>query len=176
VLGGRPVWPLAFHELAAASNRLLHVEQPMVGVDFVPGQLGARTAGAVFLDRILRGEAVDWAMRGVPLGEADRVLAALGLLHVRVKCVIPKELGGWYEPQVSPHGEVIFCVTSCSRVVCLPQMLWWGVDETLAELFARHPSKGSFEGNPIDRFQADIDGVSYGPNRTPGALGLYGGR
>lgn len=55
-------------------------------------------------------------------------------------------------------------------------MLWWGVDETLAELFARHPSKGSFEGNPEDRFRAFVDGVAYGPNHTPGAIGLYGGR
>ena len=55
-------------------------------------------------------------------------------------------------------------------------MLWWGVDETLAELFARHPSKGRFEGNLKKRFRAVVDGVAYGPNRTPGAIGLYGGR
>jgi hypothetical protein len=29
------------------------------------------------------------------------VLAALGLLHLRVKCVIPEELGGDYYPAVS---------------------------------------------------------------------------
>ena len=52
----------------------------------------------------------------------------------------------------------------------------FAADETLAELFARHPSKGSFEGNPNDRFRAVVDGVAYGPSRTPGALGLYGGR
>ena len=33
--------------------------------------------------------------------EADCVLAALGLLHLRVKCVIPEELGGDYEQAVS---------------------------------------------------------------------------
>jgi hypothetical protein len=33
--------------------------------------------------------------------EADRVLAALGLLHMRVKCVIPEEMGGDYQPAVS---------------------------------------------------------------------------
>ncbi len=106
VLGGRLVWPLAFHELAAASDRRSHVEQRMAGADFEPGQLGPRSAGAVFLDRVLRGEAVDWSMRGVPPGEADCVLAALGLLHVRVKCVIPEELGGWYETKVSPVAFV----------------------------------------------------------------------
>ncbi len=55
-------------------------------------------------------------------------------------------------------------------------MFWWGVDETLAELFARHPCKGNFEGNPSGRFRAVVDGVAYGPNRTPGTIGLYGGR
>ena len=107
VLGGRPVWPLAFHELAATSNCRVHVEQRMAGVDFVPNRLGPRSAGAAFLERVLRGEAVDWSTRDVPPDEADRVLAALGLLHVRVKCVIPEEYGGWYEPKVSPRGEVM---------------------------------------------------------------------
>ena len=55
-------------------------------------------------------------------------------------------------------------------------MLWWGIDETLAELFSRHPSMGSFEGNPKNRFWAVVDGAAYGPNRTPGAIGLYRGR
>ena len=55
-------------------------------------------------------------------------------------------------------------------------MLWWGIDETLAELFACHPSMGSFEGNPKNRFRAVVDGVAYGPDRTPMAIGLYGGR
>ncbi len=107
VLGGRPVWPLAFHELAAASDRRVHVEQRMAGVDFVPDRLGPRTAGALFLERVLRGEAVDWATRDVPPGEVDCVLAALGLLHVRVKCVIPEGYGGCYETEVSFQGEVI---------------------------------------------------------------------
>ena len=55
-------------------------------------------------------------------------------------------------------------------------MLWWGMNETLAELFTRHPSKGRFEGNPEDKFPAVIDGEEYGPDRTPGSIGLYGGR
>jgi hypothetical protein len=36
-----------------------------------------------------------------PAVEVDCVLAALGLLHMRVKCMIPEELGGDYEPAVS---------------------------------------------------------------------------
>jgi hypothetical protein len=33
--------------------------------------------------------------------EADCLLVALGLLHMRVKCVILEELGGDYQPAVS---------------------------------------------------------------------------
>lgn len=46
----------------------------------------------------------------------------------------------------------------------------------LAELFARHPSCGSFEGNPVDVFGAFIAGEEYGLDETPELLGLYGGR
>ena len=63
--------------------------------------VGPRTAGAYVLNCVLRGEAVDWATRDVPPCEVDRVLAALGLYHVRVRCVIPEELGGQYERAVS---------------------------------------------------------------------------
>jgi len=56
------------------------------------------------------------------------------------------------------------------------QMLWWGMDESLAELFARHPSARGFEGNPMDVFHAEIGESEYGPDETPGSIGLYGGR
>ena len=36
------------------------------------------------------------------------------------------------------------------------------MDETLAELFARHPSCGCFKGNPMDAFGAFIAGEEYG--------------
>jgi hypothetical protein len=55
-------------------------------------------------------------------------------------------------------------------------MLWWGVNETLVELFACHPSADDFEGNPMDVFRGVIDGRAYGPDQTPRSLGLYGGR
>jgi hypothetical protein len=38
------------------------------------------------------------------------LLVALGLLHMRVKCVIPEELGGDYEPAVSVCGPGV-CAT-----------------------------------------------------------------
>jgi hypothetical protein len=55
-------------------------------------------------------------------------------------------------------------------------MLWWGIDEMLAELFACHSSADDFEGNPMDRFRGVIYGHAYGPNQTPRSIGLYGGR
>ena len=55
-------------------------------------------------------------------------------------------------------------------------MLWWGMDETLAELFAHHPNSPWFEGNPMGRFTAEIEGERFGPNQTPAKIGLFGGR
>ena len=55
-------------------------------------------------------------------------------------------------------------------------MLWWGMDETLSELFARHPSSEDFEGNPMGMFQAVIEERTFGPDQTPRDIGLYGGR
>jgi hypothetical protein len=101
VLGGRSVWPFAFHELMAAGDRREHVGWRLAGADFTPESLGPRTAGAYFLSRVLWGEAVDWVTCDVPPCEVDRVLAALGLYHVWVRCVIPEELGGQYERAVS---------------------------------------------------------------------------
>ena len=141
VLGGRSVWPLAFHELMAADDPRAHVGRRLAGADFTPEPLGPQTAGAWFLDRVLRGEAVDWTAQDVPPGEVDRVLAALGLYHVRVRCVIPEELGGDYEPAVSAcvpgtcdtvfanhcfcctrffGGAWTRCLRSCSRAIHRP--------------------------------------------------------
>ena len=53
------------------------------------------------LEDILVGYHDEWGTAWVPAVEADCVLAALVLLHLRVKCVIPVELGGNYEPAVS---------------------------------------------------------------------------
>ena len=50
------------------------------------------------------------------------------------------------------------------------------MDETLAELFAHHPSCCWFEGNPMDVFYAVIADEAYGADETPESLGLYGGR
>ena len=73
-----------------------------------------RSGSAVvqLLEEILAGDC-EWESARVSVAEADCVLAALGLLHMRVKCVIPEELGGDYEPAVSA------CVPgTCAAVFC----------------------------------------------------------
>ena len=55
-------------------------------------------------------------------------------------------------------------------------MLWWGVDEMVAELFVRHPQASNFDGNPMSAFRAEIGVNEYGPDETPSTIGLYGGR
>ena len=55
-------------------------------------------------------------------------------------------------------------------------MLWWGMDETVAELFAHHPQASNFDGNPMDILCAEIGGADYGPDAMPNTIGLYGGR
>ena len=55
-------------------------------------------------------------------------------------------------------------------------MLWRGMDEMLAELFARHSDSSGFEGNPMRRFTAEIEGARFGPDQTPAKIGLFGGR
>ena len=54
-------------------------------------------------------------------------------------------------------------------------MLWWGVDETVAELFARHLQASNFDGNLMSAFRAKIRVNEYGPDKTPSTIGLYGG-
>jgi hypothetical protein len=78
------VWPLTFHKLMVAADCHEFVGRRSAEVDFTPEPLGPMTAGAYFLNRMLRGDAVDWTTRNVPPGKVDRILAALGLYHVRV--------------------------------------------------------------------------------------------
>jgi hypothetical protein len=49
------------------------------------------------------------------------------------------------------------------------------MDETLAELFAHHPSCHWFEGNPMDAFYAVIEDEEYGAERRPSCLVCTGG-
>jgi hypothetical protein len=88
VLGGRPVWPLAFHELVVASDWRAFMEQRLEWRDFSPMPLRLRSFGARHLKELLLGYCDEWGPVRMPADEADCVLAALGLLHMRVKCVI----------------------------------------------------------------------------------------
>jgi hypothetical protein len=101
VLGAQSVWPLAFHELMVAGDHREFVGQRVAAADFMPKPLGPRMARAYFLNRVLWGDEVDWTTQDVPPGKVDRVLAALGLYHVQVRCMIPEELGGHYDREVS---------------------------------------------------------------------------
>lgn len=104
VLKGRWVWPLALHQMVMARAWRAFVEQHLEVSDFVAVPVGPWTMWGLFLEEVLWGWAVDWANCRIPSGEADCVLAALGLLHMRVKCVISAEMGEDYLPQVSACG------------------------------------------------------------------------
>lgn len=47
----------------------------------------------------------------MPLEQADCMLAALGMLHMHVKCVIPEELGRDYVDVVD--AACVVCVLCC---------------------------------------------------------------
>ena len=100
VLGGQPVWPWALPQLLMASNRWAHLESRLVGINFMALPVEPRSAGARFLKDVREGHDVDWANSRVTPDQADRVLAALGLLHMRVKCVIFC-IEGDYDTEVS---------------------------------------------------------------------------
>ena len=77
------------------------MEQCLECWDFLPITFRSGSVGAHLLEELLSGYFDEWGTARVPAVEADCVLAVLGLLHMRVKCVIPEELGGDYEPAVS---------------------------------------------------------------------------
>ena len=101
VLRGRPVWPLAFHQLVMARYQRTFVEQCLEGRDFSPVPLGPCSFSACHLEELLAGYCEEWGSVQMPVEETDCVLVVLGLLHMKVKCVIPEELGGNYQPAVS---------------------------------------------------------------------------
>ncbi len=76
--------------------------------------------GGRFLEGVLQGSDVNWANRCFPADEADCVLVALGLLHMRVKCLIPKELGGDYKPKVSAVDVVLLVKGDLLMAMCCP--------------------------------------------------------
>jgi hypothetical protein len=85
---------MAFYQLMAAEDRRALVVGLQVQADYTLTSLAPRMGGARFYDDVVCGRAVNWTGATVEPEEADAVLAALGLLHNRVKCVIPEEYGG----------------------------------------------------------------------------------
>ena len=73
----------------------------MESQDFSPVPVGSGSAGSRLVEELLSGYVDEWGTTRVLAVEVDCVLAALGLLHMRVKCVIPEDLGGDYEQAVS---------------------------------------------------------------------------
>ena len=60
---------------------------------------GAEDGWQAFPRGVMEGWSLEWFYSHMSTGEADCVLAALGLLYMRVKCVIPKELGASTSPR-----------------------------------------------------------------------------
>ena len=105
------MWPVAFYQLMAAENWRAHVVGLKMLADYTLMPLAPRMGGARFYDNMVCRRAVDWTGATVDRKEADAVLAALGLLHNWVKCVIPEEYGGDYQPEVS--SVCVLC--GCTR-------------------------------------------------------------
>ena len=59
VLGGRPVWPWALHQLLTASNPRVHLERRLAGINFMALPVEPRSAGAWFLKDVREGHDVD---------------------------------------------------------------------------------------------------------------------
>ena len=100
VLGGRPVWPWALHQLLTASNHRVHLEHRLAGINFMALPVEPGSAGARFLKDVREEHDVDWANSRFTPDQTNCILAALGLLHMRVKCVI-FVIEGVYDTEVS---------------------------------------------------------------------------
>ena len=64
VLGGRPVWPLAFHQFVTARDRPAFVEQRVECHDFLPVLVRSGSAGARLLEELMSGYFDEWLLRG----------------------------------------------------------------------------------------------------------------
>ena len=82
------------------------------------------------------GHDVDWVDHRMSPDQADHVLAALGLVHVPVKLVID-DADDEYDVEMSSARNrwCVWVQTDPFNVCRCAQVLWWGMDETLAELF-----------------------------------------
>ena len=163
------MWPLALYQLLEAEDCRAYIDQRLEGVDYLAVPVGPGSYGEWFLEDVVSGADHGWAGRWVPPEQADCVLAALGLLHMRFEVCYTGGLGGNYVPEVSGMLIALYFM-GCTDLRCCAvnlQMLWWGTDETLAESFMRHESVENFKGNWMSSFRATFEGVEYGPDKTP---------
>ena len=70
VLGGHPVWPLAFHQLVMARDQRAFVEQHLEGHDFLSVSLGPCSFGVHHLEEHLVWYCDEWASVRMPAEEA----------------------------------------------------------------------------------------------------------
>ena len=59
VLGGRPVWPLALHQLVIARDHRAYLEHCLAWVDFIALPLEPRSVGAQFFEGVREWHDVD---------------------------------------------------------------------------------------------------------------------
>ena len=104
---------MAFYQLMAAENRRTHVVGLKVQADYTPMPLAPQMGGVRFFDDVVCWRAVDGTGTTMDRNEADAVLAVMGLLHNQVKCVIPEEYGGDYQPEVSSVCLLFGCSREC---------------------------------------------------------------
>ena len=67
VLGGRPVWPLAYHQFVTARYRHAFVEQRLEWRDFLPVPFRSGSVGARLLEELLAGYCDEWRSAQVPV-------------------------------------------------------------------------------------------------------------
>ena len=98
VLGGQAVLRLALQQLLTPRDQHGFVDYWLATKDFLALPIRFQLWGDHILEDVLLGFPVKWSWCHMPLDGANSVLVALVLLHMRVKCVMPEELGGTMSP------------------------------------------------------------------------------
>lgn len=97
------------HKLVVASNHGAYVDCLLEDADFLPMAPKVGSGGWHFLNQVRRGYEINWSDRCVLPEQANCMLSALGLLHMRVRGMIPEEWGGNYMDEVSATCVCAVC-------------------------------------------------------------------
>ena len=95
------MWPLALYQLLAAEDCRAYTDQRLEGVDYSAVPVGPGSYRKWFLEDMVSGADHGWASRWVSPEQADCVLAALGLSHMRFEVCDTGGIGG----QLCARGE-----------------------------------------------------------------------